>query len=61
MVDTVPEPPLGKDSLDMAICHFGGFSFDLLRGVLRQHHGSEVSLRPRSAELLHHLAWNATR
>src|SRR3954464_421018 len=60
MVDTVPEPPLGKDSPDMAICQFGGFSFDPLRGVLRQPDGIEVSLRPKSAELLHHLARNAT-
>src|SRR3954463_9588002 len=60
MVDTVQEPPLVKSSPDMAMCQFGGFAFDPLRGVLRQPDGIEVSLRPKSAELLHHLARNAT-
>jgi DNA-binding winged helix-turn-helix (wHTH) protein len=41
------------------IYHFGGFTLDLARGALSRPAGREVSLRPKAAEVLRHLAEKA--
>ena len=61
MTGTVQEPSPAKNSTDAVSCHFGGFAFAPERGVLRRPDGTETVLRPKSAELLHHLARHATQ
>ena len=40
---------------------FGVFELDLIAGCLRGRHGAEISLRPKSFELLRYLACNLNR
>jgi DNA-binding winged helix-turn-helix (wHTH) protein len=61
MIDTAQEPPSAKGRADAVSYYFGGFAFDPMRGVVRHPGGAEVSLRPKSADLLHHLAQHATQ
>src|SRR3954454_9640510 len=61
MIDTAQEPPSAKGPADAVTYYFGGFAFDPMRGVVRHPDGAEVSLRPKSADLLHLPAQHTTR
>ena len=50
-----------RNPLEAATYRFGGFALDPARGILLRPDGAEVGLRPKSAEVLRHLARNPGR
>ncbi|MBW8271060.1 winged helix-turn-helix domain-containing tetratricopeptide repeat protein [Caldovatus aquaticus] len=56
-----PSRPQQADRSAAGIYRFGGFTLDAARGALRGPQGEEVALRPKSAEVLRHLAEHAGR
>jgi adenylate cyclase len=50
-----------RNPLEAASYRFGGFALDPARGILLRPDGAEVGLRPKSAEVLRHLARNPGR
>lgn len=61
MLEAGQETPPPGAAAGAAGLRFGGFAFDPGRGVLRQPDGTETVLRPKPADLLHHLARHATQ
>lgn len=61
MLEVAPETPQLKAAASADTYRFGGFAFDPVRGMLRQPGGLETVLRPKAADLLHHLLRHATQ
>jgi TolB-like protein/DNA-binding winged helix-turn-helix (wHTH) protein/Flp pilus assembly protein TadD len=60
-MDTATGQHLPRAPPEPAAYRFRGFVLDPARGVLRRPDGTEVALRPKSTEVLRHLARNASR